>query len=362
MAAANWEDPRMTARPASGEGAKWPNYQEGDAVFRNYRFRSGEVLPELMLHYRTLGTAKRDAAGKIVNGVLLLQGNTGTGANWLRSSLADELFGPGQPLDAAQYFMIMQDAIGRGGSSKPSDGLKGKFPHYRYHDMVESGYRLITEVLGVARLRLIIGSSMGGMHAWMWAERYPDLMDGVVPISCQPIEISGRNWISRRAAAEAIRHDPEWNNGDYDKNPSYYVWTAAANGLRTESATRIQEMAATRAAADALYEQRLAQAAKGDANDALWAIEAIMDYNPEPDLDKITAKVLLINTAEDEANPPELGTVERAMKRVRHGRYVLIPASEKTHGHFTHFYAEIWKPYLIEFMAGLGPARQAAAE
>ena len=269
---------------------------------------------------------------------------------------------PGEPLDAAEYFIIMPGAIGRGGSSKPSDGLKGKFPHYRYLDMVESGYRLITEGLDVAHLRLIIGSSMGGMHAWMWAEMYPDLMDGVVPISCQPIEISGRNWISRRAAAEAIRHDPEWNNGDYEDNPSYYIWTAAANSVRTESATRIQELAPTRAAADALYEQRLAQAAHGDANNSLWAIEAIMDYNPEPDLDKIKAKVLLINAEEDEANPPELGTVERAMKRVRHGRYVLIPASDKTHGHFTHFYAEVWKPYLTEFMKTLGAPLDAAAE
>jgi len=342
--------------------ASWPNYQEGDLVIRDYVFRSGETLPELKLHYRTLGTAKRDAAGKIINGVLLLQGNTGTGANWLRPSLADELFGATQPLDATVHFMIMPDAIGRGGSSKPSDGHKGKFPRYRYHDMVESGYRLVTEGLGVSHLRLVIGSSMGGMHAWMWAEMYPDLMDGVVPISCQPVEISGRNWISRRAAAEAIRHDPEWNNGNYEKNPNYYIWTAAANSLRTESATRIQETAPTRAAADKLYEERLAQAAKGDANDSLWAIEAIMDYNPEPDLDKITAKVLLINAEEDEANPPELGTVERAMKRVRHGRYVLIPAGPKTHGHFTHFYAEVWKPYLIEFMKTLDAPLEAAAE
>jgi homoserine O-acetyltransferase len=351
-----------TYAAAPATPTNWPNYQKGDFVIGNYVFRKGETLPELKLHYRTLGTAKRNAVGKIINGVLLLQGNTGTGANWLRPSLADELFAPGQPLDATEYFMIMPDAIGRGGSSKPSDGLKGKFPHYRYRDMVESGYRLITEGLGIAHLRLIIGSSMGGMHAWMWAEMYPDLMDGVVPISCQPIEISGRNWISRRAAAEAIRHDPGWNNGDYERNPSYYIRTAAANSLRTESATRIQELAPTRAAADALYEERLAQAAKGDANDSLWAIEAIMDYNPEPDLDKITAKVLLINAEEDEANPPELGTVERAMKRVRHGRYVLIPASDKTHGHFTHFYAEVWKPYLIEFMKTLGAPFEAAAE
>jgi homoserine O-acetyltransferase len=347
---------------AHANSTRWPNYKEGDFVLRNYLFRSGEELPELRLHYRTLGTAKRNDAGKIINAVLLLQGNTGTGANWLRPSLADELFAPGQPLDAGEYFIIMSDAIGRGGSSKPSDGLKGRFPRYRYHDMVESGYRLITEGLDVAHLRLIIGSSMGGMHAWMWAEMYPNLMDGVVPLSCQPIEISGRNWISRRAAAEAIRHDPDWNNGNYEKNPSYYIWTAAANSLRTESATRVQEMAPTCEAADRLYEERLAQAAKGDANDALWAIEAIMDYNPEPDLDKIRAKVLLINAEEDEANPPELGTVERAMKRVRYGRYVLIPASEKTHGHFTHFYAEVWKPYLIEFMKTLDAPLEAAAQ
>lgn len=347
---------------ATAEEAKWPNYREGDFILRDYAFRSGERLSELRLHYRTLGTPRHDARGGIVNGVLLLQGNTGTGANWLRPSLADELFAPGEPLDAREYFLIMPDAIGRGRSSKPSDGLKGKFPHYRYRDMVESGYRLITEGLGVAHLRLVIGSSMGGMHAWMWAEMYPDLMDGVVPLSCQPIEISGRNWIMRRAAAEAIRHDPDWNNGDYESNPRYYIHTAAANGLRTESATRIQEMAPTLAAADALYEQRLAQARKGDANDQLWAIEAIRDYNPEPDLDRIAARVMLINDAEDHANPPELGTVERAMKRVKNGRYVLIPAGPDTHGHFSHYYAALWKPYLIEFLATLGLARTPAAE
>ena len=347
---------------AAPAATPWPNFHEGDFILRDYVFHSGETLAELRLHYRTMGTARRDAAGKIINGKLLLQGNTGTGANWLRPSLADELFRPGQPLDPAAYFIIMPDAIGRGGSSKPSDGLRGNFPHYRYRDMVQSGYRLITEGLGVGHLRLVIGSSMGGMHAWMWAEMYPDLMDGIVALSCQPIEISGRNWISRRAAAEAIRHDPDWNNGFYDKNPRTYIWTAAANSLRTESASRIQELAPTRAAADKLYEQRLAQAANSDANDQLWAIEAIMDYNPEPDLDKIKAKVLLINTAEDEANPPELGTVERAMQRVRHGRYVLIPAGPKTHGHFTHFYGELWKPYLVEFMATLDPLPVATAD
>ena len=252
----------------------WPNYQEADFTLKDYVFASGETLPELRLHYRTLGTARRNAAGKITNGVLLLQGNTGTGANWLRPSLADELFMSGQPLGAAQYFMIMPDAIGRGGSSKPSDGLKGKFPRYRYHDMVETGYRLISEGLDVAHLRLVIGSSMGGMHAWMWAEMYPDLMDGVIPISCQPVEISGRNWLGRRAQAEAIRHDPDWNNGFYEANPRHYIYAAAGN-FGTESPTRIQEMApnsrrrqrALRAAPRPSRQGRRQQLAMGDRGD-----------------------------------------------------------------------------------------------
>ena len=340
--------------------ARWPNWREADFILKDYRFSSGEMLPELRLHYRTMGVAERDAAGKIVNGVLLLQGNTGTGANWLRPTLADELFGPGQPLDARRYFIIMQDAIGRGGSSKPSDGLRGKFPHYRYRDMVDSGYRLISEGLGVSHLRLVIGSSMGGMHCWLWAEAYPELMDGVIPLSCQPVEISGRNWLARRGAAEAIRHDPDWNGGFYDKPPRHWIHAAAGN-FNTESPSRIQEMAPTLAAADALYEKRLAELAKADANDQLWAIEAIRDYNPEPDLDRIAARVLLINFAEDFANPAELGTVERAMKRVKHGRYVLVPAGPDTHGHFSHYYAKLWTPYLVEFLATLGPPQRAAA-
>jgi homoserine O-acetyltransferase/O-succinyltransferase len=340
--------------------AAWPNYREGDFIIRNYVFKSGETLSELRLHYRTLGTAKRNKAGAIVNAVLLLQGNRGTGANWLRPSLADELFRPGQPLDARRYFIIMPTAIGRGESSKPSDGLRAKFPHYRYHDMVDMTHRLITEGLHVAHLRLIIGASLGCMHAWLWAEMYPDLMDGVVGLSCQPVEISGRNWILRHAAAEAIRHDPDWDNGNYAKNPSHYIYAAAAFSFLPESAARIQEMAPTRAAATKLYDERVARIAKGDANNSLYEIESIEDYNPEPDLAKIKAPVLLINTEEDVANPPELHTVERAMQRVKHGRYVLIPAGPKTHGHLTHRYAAIWKPYLIAFMKTLGPPPAAA--
>jgi homoserine O-acetyltransferase/O-succinyltransferase len=340
---------------AEPENAHWPNCQEGDFTIPNYKFASGETLPELKLHYRTLGSAERNGAGEIVNGVLLLQGNTGTGANWLRPTLADELFKDGQPLDAGRYFIVIPDALGRGGSSKPSDGLKGNFPHYRYHDMVDSMHRLVTDGLKVAHLRLVIGSSLGCMHSFMWAEMYPDMMDGIVGLSCQPVEISGRNRISRRAAAEAIRHDPDWNNGHYEKNPTHYIYSAAAGSFMPESAARIQEMAPTRAAADQLYDERVARIAKGDANDSLWAIESIEDYSPEPDLPKIKAKVLLINAVEDEANPPELGTVERAMKKIHDGRYVLIPYSDHTHGHFTHYYAAVWKPYLISFMGSLGP-------
>src|SRR4029077_195859 len=330
---------------ADPENTSWPNYQESDFTITDYKFASGETLPQLKLHYRALGTAQRNAAGEVVNGVLLLQGNTGTGANWLRPSLADELFKDGQPLDVRRYFVIIPDALGRGGSSKPSDGLKRSFPHYRYRDMVDSTHRLVTEGLKVAHLRLVIGSSLGCMHSFLWAETYPELMDGIVGLSCQPVEISGRNRIMRRAAAEAIRHDPDWNNGNYDKNPTHYIYSAAGGSFMPESAARIQEMAGTRAAADKLYDERVARVAKGDADDSLWAIESIEDYSPEPDLPKIKAKVLLINTVEDEANPPELGTIERAMKKIRDGSYVLIPYSDKTHGHFTHYYAAVWKPY-----------------
>jgi homoserine O-acetyltransferase len=350
------------AQEAGNKGSiNWPGYAEGDFTIKDYTFKSGESLPEVKLHYRTIGEPLRNADGSTVNAVLLLQGNTGTGANWLRPTIADELFKPGQPLDANKYFIIMPDALGRGGSSKPSDGLKGKFPHYRYHDMVDLAHRLVTEGLKVSHLRLIIGSSLGCMQQFMWAEMYPDLMDGTVGLSCQPVEISGRNYLARRGAAEAIRHDPDWNNGFYDKNPSHYIYGAAGN-YNTESPVRIQEMAPTMAAASELYEKRVAQLAKGDANNSLWAIESIYDYSPEADLPKIKARVLLINNVEDHADPPDLGTVERAMKKIKYGKYVLTPYSKETHGHFTHYYAAVWKPYLVDFMNTLPPAKPANAK
>lgn len=234
---------QAAAAPAP-DASKWPNYREDDFTVKNYTFKSGESLPEVKIHYRSLGTPKKDASGAIVNAMLLLQGNTGTSANWLRPSLADELYGPGQPLDAAQYFIIMPDALGRGGSSKPSDGLRAKFPHYRYADMIDLQHRLVTDGLGIKHLRLVLGSSLGGMHCWLWAERWPDMMDAVVSLSSQPAEISGRNWMMRRAAAEAIRHDPDYKDGNYDKQPMLYRYSAAGH-YTTESPARIQELAPT---------------------------------------------------------------------------------------------------------------------
>jgi homoserine O-acetyltransferase/O-succinyltransferase len=348
-----------TAHAAPAPGANWPGYREGDYVIKDYKFTDGESLAELKIHYRTIGAAQRDKQGKIVNGVLLLQGNTGTGANWFRPTLADELFKPGQPLDATKYFIIMPDQLGRGGSSKPSDGLKGNFPHYRYHDMVDVLHRVVVDGLDVGHLRLIIGSSLGCMHTFLWAENYPDLMDGIVGLSCQPVEISGRNYMLRHAAAESIRHDPDWNNGFYTKNPTHYEYAAAGSDL-AESPARIQEAAPTMAAAEALYDKRLAAMMKGDANDSLWELESIYDYSPEADLPKIKAHVLLINNVEDFADPPTLGTVERGMKKIAHGAYVLEPYSKQTHGHFTHYYAGVWKPYLIRFMRTLPPPHLAA--
>ena len=328
----------------------WPNQREGDFVLANYRFESGETLPELKLHYTTLGTLHRDAAGRIDNGVLLLHGTSGTGQSWLQPSLGGELFGPGQPLDAARYFIVIPDGIGRGGSSKPSDGLRARFPHYRYRDIVQSQHRLLTEGLGIGHLRLVLGSSMGGMHCWMWGGLYPGLMDALVPIASQPVQISGRNWITRRIAIEAIRNDPGWNGGDYTTKPSHYIHTAPFSTLMVESVVRLQEKAGTREAADAFYRQRVAEVAKGDANDQLYAIEAVMDYDPAPLLDRITAKVLAINFADDEVNPPALGVVEPAMRRIADARFVLVPASPQTHGHFTHLQAAIWKHHLAAFL------------
>lgn len=331
----------------------WPGQADGDFVMRDFKFASGEILPELKIHYITLGVPKRNAAGEVTNAVVLLHGTSGTSRNWLMPSMADEMFGPGQPLDASRYYIIMPDGIGRGGSSKPSNGLRAKFPHYRYRDIVEAEHRLVVEGLKVTHLRLVLGASMGGMHSWMWAEMYPDLMDGVVPVASQPVALSGRNWLYRKMAIEAIRHDPDWNDGNYEKNPTHYIYTAPFSSLMTENPVRLSEMGSTREAADALYQRWIERVSRSDANDTLYATEAVMDYDPAADIGKIRARLLAINFADDEVNPPELHVVEPAVAKIPGARFVLIPASDKTHGHFTYNLAATWKSQLADFLGTL---------
>jgi homoserine O-acetyltransferase/O-succinyltransferase len=342
----------LSAGAAAAQSA-WPNQREGDFLLEDFRFASGETLAGLKLHYTTLGTARRNEAGDIVNAVLLLHGTSGTGKTWLARGLADELFGEGQPLDAGRTFIILPDGIGRGGSSKPSDGLRAGFPHYRYGDMILATHRLLTEGLGVKHVRLVLGTSMGGMHAWLWGEMYPDFMDGLVPIASQPVAMGGRNWLYRRIGIEAIRNDPDWKGGNYDKNPSHYVYAAPISSLMVESPVHFQEVASSREAMDVLYGKMVEQASKGDANNQLYAIEAVMDYDPSKDIDKIKARVLAINFADDEINPPELGVVEPVIRRIPGARFVLVPASDKTRGHYTYMQASFWKAHLTDFMREL---------
>ena len=345
----------VLATPSAFAQTNWPNQRDGDFIIKDFRFKSGESIAELKQHYTTLGTPKRNAAGDITNAVILLHGTSSTGKAWLMPSLADELFAAGQPLDAAQYFIILPDGIGRGGSSKPSDGLRAKFPHYRYDDMIAAEHRLLTEGLGIKHVRLVMGSSMGGMHTWMWGYMYPDLMDGLIPIASQPIQISGRNWMQRRIALEAIRQDPGWHNGNYEQNPTQWTVTAPYGFLQTENVRQLQAMAPTREAGDAIYFRQLKEAKKRDANDTLWGIEAVMDYNPAPHLEKIKARLMAINSGDDETNPPQLGVTEREIKRIPNAKYVLVPASEKTHGHFTHLRAVFWKDHVAQFLKELPP-------
>lgn len=333
----------------------WPGQQEGDYAIAGFRFSSGETLAHLNLHYITLGTPRRDAGGAIVNAVLLLHNTSGGARTWLGESLGDELFGPGQPLDATRWYIVIPDAIGFGGSSKPSDGLRARFPRYRYRDMVEANHRLVTQGLGIDRLRLLVGISMGGMHAWMWAGLYPDSVDAVVPIASQPTPISGRNWLFRRIVIEAIRNDPAWNDGDCSGPLEAFARIAPLTFLITESVNRIQEMAPDRASADALYDRMVAQP-RGDSSDQLYAMEAIMDYDPSGLLDRITARVLAINFADDAVNPPELGVVEPAIAAIPGARLVTVPASAETHGHYSNLRATIWKDNLSAFIADLPEA------
>jgi homoserine O-acetyltransferase len=328
----------------------YPNQKEADFTIKNFKFQSGEVLPELKLHYTTVGTPHKNAQGEIDNAILLLHGTTGTGKNFLSPSLGGQLFGPGQPLDASKYYLIMPDGLGRGGSTKPSDGMHAKFPHYGYVDVVEGQYRLVTEGLGIKRLKLILGTSMGGMQSWIWGEKYPDAMDALMPIASQPIEVSGRNMLWRRLVIEAIRTDPDWNNGEYTKQPTHFEHFLPVFNFMTESPVRLQEQAPTRAKANELYDNYVTNFTKVDANDFLYWFESSFDYNPAPQLGQIKAKLLAVNFADDELNPPEIGVMEREVPKVKNGRFVLIPASDKTRGHQTLTQAVVWKQYVGEVL------------
>ena len=324
--------------------ADYPAPREADWVAREFRFHTGEVLPELRLHYRTVG----DPGGEPV---LVLHGTTGSGASLLTPAFAGELFGPGQPLDARRYFIILPDALGTGNSAKPSDGLRTKFPRYNYDDMVAAQHRLVTDGLGLRHLRLVLGNSMGGMHAWLWGVTYPDFMDLLVPMASQPTEMSGRNWLMRRMLIDAVRNDPDWQGGDYDTQPRAFRTAFVFFGIATNGGTLAwQQLAPTREQADRILADRLAAPFTTDANDFLYAWESSRDYNPAPRLDRIRAAVLAINSADDERNPAETGLLQRALQRVGNARFHLIPAGEQTRGHGTTGMAALWKQELAELL------------
>ena len=322
----------------------YPAPTERSWTARDFRFHTGETLDRVNLHYRTLGEPSGDP-------VLVLHGTAGSGASLLTPGFAGELFGPGRPLDARYHFVILPDALGAGKSTKPSDGLRMRFPNYNYADMVQAHFRLLTEGLGVRHLRLLIGNSMGGMHTWIWGQTYPDFMDGLVPMASLPAAMSGRNWMMRRMLIEAVRKDPGWHGGDYDTQPQ---WIAAASVffvIATNGGTlALQKAAPTRAAADRWVDDRLAAPFAADANDFLYQWDASRDYDPGPGLERIRAPVLVVNSADDERNPPETGILERELARLKNARLYLIPASEDTAGHGTVGIARFWKRELQSFL------------
>jgi len=330
-----------------------PPATPGDLVIKDFKFESGETLPELKIHYVTLGQPRKDASGRVTNAVLILHGTGGTHTQFLGRQFGGVLFGKGQLLDAEKYFIVIPDNVGHGASSKPSDGLHAKFPHYDYHDMVVLQYRLLTEKLGVNHLRLVMGTSMGGMHSWLWSEMYPDFMDAAMPLASLPIEISGRNRFFRRMVIDPIRNDPDWQNGEYKTQPVRGLTTALYTlMMMTSSPLQMQKQMPTKAAADAAFDARIKQSlSTTDANDMLYQFDSSRDYNPEPKLESITTHLLAVNSADDQVNPPELGVMEKEIKRVKNGRFVLLPITDETRGHGTHTIASIWQKYLGELLA-----------
>jgi homoserine O-acetyltransferase/O-succinyltransferase len=328
----------------SATAAEYPAPKQSEWTVRDFKFHTGEVLPELRLAYTTVGEPSGEP-------VVVLHGTTGSANSLLTANFAGELFGAGQPLDATKYFIIIPDSIGHGRSSKPSEGLRTKFPQYNYDDMVEAQYRLLKEHLKVGHVRLIIGNSMGGMHTWLWGSKYPDYMDALVPMASQPTEMSSRNWMMRRLLIETIRTDPEYNNGNYTAQPrilkiANLFYATGTNGGNLA----LQKAAPTRAQADKLFETRLAAAMTLDANDYVYAWNSSRDYNAAPGLDRIQAALMVVNAADDERNPPETGLMERELKRVKNARLLLIPASEATSGHGTTASAKFYAKELRELL------------
>ncbi len=338
----------VLAAPARAQTAP----REGDFVVRDFRFRSGETLPELRLHYLTLGKPARDARGHVTNAVLILHGTGGSGRQFLAPQFAGVLYGPGTPLDTARFYVILPDGIGHGRSSKPSDGLRMRFPRYDYADMVAAQHRLVSEWLRVDHLRLVVGTSMGGMHTWLWGETYPTFMDALMPLACLPVEIAGRNRVWRRMLMDAIRDDPEWKGGGYAAEPRAGLRAAVDLLLIAGSAPLDwQARFATRDSADRFLERTTAARLRDlDANDLLYQVDASRDYDPAPGLGEIVAPLVHVNSADDFINPPELGIAEREITKVKRGRFVLIPASPETHGHGTHTWAALWKQHLVELL------------
>ncbi|MGA9037613.1 MAG: alpha/beta fold hydrolase [Pseudolabrys sp.] len=318
----------------------YPAPREADWIARDFKFHTGEVMPELKLHYLTIG----DPTGLPV---LVLHGNGGAAASMLTPAFAGELFGPGQALDASKYYIVIPDALGHGKSAKPSDGLKTKFPRYNYADMVDAQYRLLSEGLGIRHLRLIIGNSMGGMNAWLWGQKYPSYMDALVPMASQPTALASRSWMLQRMMLEVVRNDPDYNNGNYVTQPRLTKIASIFFGIATAGGTlNYQSLAPTREKADELIDIRLASAAATDANDFLWQWSSAADYDASGDLEKIQATVLAINSIDDEVNPPETGLMTRAMKRLKNGRLFLILTSDETSGHLTTGQAKFYKQVL----------------
>jgi homoserine O-acetyltransferase len=324
--------------------------QAANFIAHDFHFSDGTVLPEIRIHYVTIGTPRRDAQGRINNAVLLMHGTTGSSQEFLTPLMRRELYAPGQPLDAQRYFVVIPDGLGRGGSTKPSDGLRTHFPHYGYNDVVEANHQMLVDGLHITHLRLVLGVSMGGMQTWIWGERYPDMADALMPVVSQPVAIAGRNWLWRQMVIGAIRNDPGWHNGDYTTEPTQWLNVMPIFAVLTVNPARLQEQAPNRKAATDLYDKLIDQARKNDANDVLYWFESSWDYNPAQQLNKIRARVLAVNFDDDLLNATDLGIMQRMISLVPHGRYVEVPETEHSYGHQTQTHPELWKPYLIELL------------